>query len=275
MQEFWIAIPDSALSDSDTIEEKSRKAAFIARSISIFRVTRVIIYHEDGSDGKLLKLILEFMNTPPYLRKKLYRRMPELKASGLFEPLKTPHHKPYKRLEDVKIGEIRQGIVVRRKGMLYADLGLDRLIPLESNVKERTIINAIITSEYPNLRCRVAKDEEIKEYWGYDVIFYSKLSNILEKFSDLIILTSRKGKLAYKYEDLIRDESKKNNRIIIVFGSTKKGIHEILRKEGYSKRLKHVYNFFPEQGVETIRLEEAILGSLAILNHIIHKNFNS
>lgn len=273
MIEFWIAIPSSALSDADTLEEKSRKAAIIARSIAIFKVTRVIIYHDnDKDDSKLLKLILEFMNTPPYLRRRIYKRMSELRASGLFEPSKVPHHKPYKKLKDIREGEIRQGIVVKKRDGYYVDLGLDQLIPLGSKARERSIVNVVFTSIYPDLRCRIAKPSEIKEYWGYDVIFYSKLSNILEKFDDFILLTSRKGKMAYKYEELILNECKKSKRVIIVFGSTKKGVHGILRDEKYTKHLKHVYNFFPEQGVETIRIEEAILGSLSIINHIIHKN---
>ncbi len=273
--EIWVALPDSSLVDEDTLQEKSRKVAIFARILAIFRVSRVIIYHDqsyNGDDARLLKLILEFMNTPPYLRRLLYKRVPELRYAGLFEPLNAPHHKEYKRLDSIKVGDIRQGLVIRKKDMLYVEVGLDQQIPLDSYTKDK-VVNIIFTSPYPNLRCRIAKEEEIKEYWGYDVIFYSKLSNILESFNDLIILTSRKGKMIYEYEKHIRDESKKSKRIIIVFGSTKKGIHEILASEGYNKHLRHVYNFFPNQGVKSIRIEEAMLGTLSILNYILSKEF--
>ena len=42
-----IAIPDSALSDEKTLENKTRKIAFIARSCGIFRINEIIIY-DDG-----------------------------------------------------------------------------------------------------------------------------------------------------------------------------------------------------------------------------------
>ena len=54
---------------------------------------------------------------------------------------------------------------------------------------------------------------------------------------------------------------------MVVFGAPKHGVHEIIAKEGASiKPYLHVVNMFPNQGTETVRLEEAVLGSLAILN---------
>ena len=65
---FWIAIPDSSLVDEQTKRDKSIKTAHIARSCAIFKVSRIYIYRDrerDYSyDRKMLKLILEFMDTP-------------------------------------------------------------------------------------------------------------------------------------------------------------------------------------------------------------------
>ncbi|MEM4275429.1 MAG: putative RNA uridine N3 methyltransferase [Candidatus Nitrosocaldaceae archaeon] len=272
--DIYVALPDSSLIDANTLIEKSRKVAILARIFAIFRVKKIIIYHDQsyhGYDGKILKLILEFMNTPPYLRRLVYKKMPELAYSGLFEPLNAPHHKPYKRLEDIKEGEVRQGIIIKKHGLPYAEVGLDQLIPIEGDYKEKGIINFIFTASYPNLKCRIARSEEIKEYWGYNIIFYNKLSRIMDRF-DYVILTSRKGKLASKFEEEISRVVKDKERIVIVFGSTKHGVREILNMEDYDKPLKYIYNFFPYQGVITIRIEEAILGVLSILNHIIDKS---
>jgi predicted SPOUT superfamily RNA methylase MTH1 len=47
-------------------------------------------------------------------------------------------------------------------------------------------------------------------------------------------------------------------------------VHDILAKEGSSvKPYEFVVNMFPNQGTETVRLEEAVLGTLAILNNSI------
>jgi predicted SPOUT superfamily RNA methylase MTH1 len=54
--------------------------------------------------------------------------------------------------------------------------------------------------------------------------------------------------------------------ILIVFGTTDKGIHEMLNKKISTIQNFKTWNFFPDQGTETVRLEEAILGCLAILN---------
>ena len=54
--------------------------------------------------------------------------------------------------------------------------------------------------------------------------------------------------------------------ILIVFGSTKKGIHDILGSKINNIQDSKTVNFFPNQGTETVRLEEAVLGCLSILN---------
>ena len=83
MPDFWVAIPDSALSDEQTKRDKSIKIAQFARACSIFRVKRIYIYHDSLSqfereDPNLLKTILQYLDTPQYLRKILYPRMHQL-----------------------------------------------------------------------------------------------------------------------------------------------------------------------------------------------------
>ncbi|MEM0480177.1 MAG: putative RNA uridine N3 methyltransferase, partial [Candidatus Nitrosocaldus sp.] len=107
-----VAIPDSSLAEESTLRERSIKAARIARVLAIFGVELVLIYRDTSADyskdGMLLRLVLEFMDTPQYLRKSLYGRMRELRYAGLFPPLKAPHHKPYVRMDEVKVNDVRQ-----------------------------------------------------------------------------------------------------------------------------------------------------------------------
>jgi len=51
-----------------------------------------------------------------------------------------------------------------------------------------------------------------------------------------------------------------------VFGSTEKGVHEILGSDIKKFQNTKIFNFFPNQATETVRLEEAILGTLTVLN---------
>ena len=54
--------------------------------------------------------------------------------------------------------------------------------------------------------------------------------------------------------------------ILLVFGTTNKGIHEILGADIKKVQNSKIYNFFPNQATQTVRLEEAILGTLSIIN---------
>ena len=54
--------------------------------------------------------------------------------------------------------------------------------------------------------------------------------------------------------------------ILIVFGTTDKGLHDILGNKIRQIENSKLINFFPNQGTETVRLEEALFGVLSIIN---------
>jgi predicted SPOUT superfamily RNA methylase MTH1 len=154
-----VAIPDSSLSDEKGLREKTLKIGKFARAFSIFGVEKIIIYKDPiekrkNADMFLIKLILEFLNTPPYLRKSLYPINADLSYTGLLPPIKAPHHKNKVKLKDVNMGEIRIGVLQDRNSIfqqkerktftngqkliinfknesykLFVDVGLDCLIP--------------------------------------------------------------------------------------------------------------------------------------------------
>ena len=51
-----------------------------------------------------------------------------------------------------------------------------------------------------------------------------------------------------------------------VFESPEKGVHEIIGGRMNKVQNAKSLNFFPNQATETVRLEEALLGTLAIIN---------
>ncbi|MEM1958584.1 MAG: putative RNA uridine N3 methyltransferase [Candidatus Nitrosocaldus sp.] len=269
-----VAIPDSSLADESILREKSVKAARIARILALFGVESVLIYRDTSADysrdGMLLRLVLEFMDTPQYLRKRLYGRMRELRYAGLFPPLKAPHHKPYVRMDEVKVDDVRQGVVIaRRKNGYYVDVGLDEPILLEhaDKVKVNDKVSVVFTSPYPDLRCRLAREGEIKGYWGYRVRYAGTASDLLKSCSkkkseeSLAIITSKLGRPAREIEqDIARARD-----IMLIFGSPYRDVHEIASDVRIDMP---TYNFFPMQRVESVRLEEAILGCLAVVNYV-------
>ncbi|MEM3078554.1 MAG: RNA methyltransferase, partial [Nitrososphaerales archaeon] len=134
-------------------------------------------------------------------------------------------------------------------------------------------LTVIFTSPYPDLRCRVAKKDEIKDYWGYEVKTAPSLGKLVKSIkSDLIIFTSKKGKIITEFWTELIDEVKRANSILLVFGSPKRGVFEILSDENMNPMQisKFIINTMPDQKTATVRTEEALLASLAIFNLAIH-----
>ncbi len=77
-------------------------------------------------------------------------------------------------------------------------------------------------------------------------------------------MKSRKGKKVTN--PVIKNYAKSKDPLLLVFGSPSKGIHEILGSRIKQTQNTKVLNFFPAQATETVRLEEAILGTLTVLN---------
>jgi predicted SPOUT superfamily RNA methylase MTH1 len=273
MPDLWITIPDSSLSDEQTKRDKSIKIAQFARACSIFRVTRVYIYHDSLSDFEkddphLLKTILLYLDTPQYLRKMLFPMMHQLQYAGILHPIKAPHHRVLEDIKKVKAGDVRTGVIVKVKGQLFVEVGLGSLVPFVGEGLEGKKVNVKFTSSYPNLKAIQAIEQDILDYWGYQVKEVASISKLLASLDKTaIIITSRKGRYFKNIEAGLAEDAKIVQNILVVFGAPKHDLHEILAKEGAStKPYEYVVNMFPNQGTETVRLEEAVLGTLAILN---------
>ena len=267
-----IAIPDSCLKDEKTQLDKSRKISIIARAAAIFKIHTIFIY-EDGNntqDKILLSTILKYLETPPFLRKMLYPKINELKYAGVLHPLKIPSHTKYTNFKNIKENEIRDGIVLVHKGKKFVDVGSNQLFAYhgKKDVGNRTTIK--FKRGFPNFEYTEISRQEIGLYWGYQIKEKTKLSSLLlpsslSSWKGKIILTSRKGKIPNN--EIISQYQKSADPILLVFGTVDKGLHEILGS-GTIKNIQNAkfLNFFPIQATETIRLEEALLGILSILN---------
>lgn len=272
MASLWVAIPDSALSDEQTKRDKSVKIAQFARACSIFRAKRIYIYHDQLSqfekeDPVLLRTILRFLDTPQYLRKILYPRMSELEYAGILHPIKAPHHRPPQDIRTVRSGDVRTGVIAKVKGALLVDVGLGSLVPFDGEGFEGKKVNVKFTSPYPRLQAMEARELDISEYWGYEVKEVPSIAKLLSGIEKTtVIATSRKGGFLKNNEVKLAESVKDSENVLVVFGSPKHGVHDIIAKEGSNIKPEFMINMFPNQATETVRLEEALLGTLAILN---------
>lgn len=279
MPNLWVAIPDSSLSDEQTKRDKSTKIAQFARACSIFRVKRIYIYHDplsqfESDDPVLLRTVLRYLDTPQYLRKILYPKMNHLEFAGILHPIKAPHHRPAQDIKTVKVGDVRTGVIAKVKGQLFVEAGLGSLIPFDGEGFEGKKVNVKFTSPFPKLRAMEATDLDIFEYWGYEVKEVPSVVKLLGSVDNTaVIVTSRKGTYFKNTEVKLAERTKSAENVLVVFGAPKHGVQEILARENSNIRPEFIINMFPNQATETVRLEEAILGTLAILNSsLLSKN---
>jgi predicted SPOUT superfamily RNA methylase MTH1 len=275
--ELSIAIPGSLIGDVPHLREKTFRVGLIGRAAAIFRVDEIIVFpdlpHTDQSwDINLVTILLSYMETPQYLRKKLFKIRPELKYAGALPPLRTPHHPLSDRTESLKMGEHREGVVTSVvKGGSLVDIGVERPVFVS---KPRLPLNDRVTVRVTGLgkqpKAVLTDRDKIKNYWGYrvtvsDIPFAQLLKN---RSFDLVIATSRRGRPLKEVMGNLGKQWKRSDKIFVAFGAPTQGLHEITARERVSlDEIAHfVINTIPDQGTETVRTEEALYASLAVLN---------
>lgn len=280
MHRFSVAIPASVVSDTPHLREKTAKLGSIARACSIFGVNEIIVYPDDSqesqdTDSKFCAEILQYLETPQYLRKRLFKLSPDLRFTGILPPLQTPHHNVPRSKSAVNVGGLREGIVTSRSGhSLKIDAGLEETIAATGDNRTGEMVTLRLVRVHGELQGQIVDASKISIYWGYRVTRTKfKLASTLEKERfDLKIGTSRFGVQLQEVRSEVSDSLKNSNSIMVAFGSPRMGLNEILSQEG--KNPGNVFDFFintvPHQQTATVRTEEAVFISLGILNVMRH-----
>ena len=171
-----IAIPASVISDTPHLREKTSKIGLIGRAAAIFRVDEIIVYPDNPKANQMrdldfIALLLNYLETPQYLRKSLFKIEPSLQFAGILPPLRTPHHPVSGKTRDLKVGEYREGIVLSKaKEGLLVDIGVEQPALLRET---QYAIGDRLTLQIVNVGGRIevqtANREDIPVYWGYRV----------------------------------------------------------------------------------------------------------
>jgi predicted SPOUT superfamily RNA methylase MTH1 len=272
-----IAIPASVVSDTPHLREKTSKIGLIGRAAAIFGVDEIIIYKDElkldqRADMDFIATLLGYMETPQYLRKRLFKIRPELRYAGILPPLRTPHHPLGKRAVDLKVGDFREGVTIARvkEGMLV-NVGVDKpaLIPGKHlPLGRRVTVKIDGVNNY--VMASLVNRNEIPHYWGYTVtIWEDSLGKLVQSRPfELKIATSKYGALFPEVEGKIAERWKSAKDLLIVFGAPTKGLYEIAKQEGLNlnRIVDFVVNTIPGQLTETVRTEEALIATLAVFN---------
>jgi len=265
-----ILIPSSLTMESRDGRVNTLKVGSIARAAAVFRMNRIVIYRDpEHNDSRFIASVLRYMDTPQYLRRMLIPRREELRHVGMLPPLRTPHHPINSKPESLKIGEFRVGAVVESVGSdggVWVEIGIDRPIPLRTvgrySVGQR--LNVRIFSRKP-LAAEPVDQTEIPHYWGYETEVVDSLEGYLASKDDAqIVLTSRKGRDVTPEILQRMGQLGQKRDLAVVFGSPARGVDAFLSKEAVGRC--DMINTIPHQGTETVRLEEAIYATLAMLN---------
>jgi len=276
-----IAIPASVISDTPHLREKTAKIGLIGRAAAIFRVQEIIVYLDNPRvnqtrDVDFIAKMLNYLETPQYLRKRLYKIEPDLQFAGILPPLRTPHHPTSGKNRDLKVGEYREGLVVSQaKEGLQVDIGVEGLALMRErqfSVGDRLTLQVIKAGE--RVEVQPVNRDDVPSYWGYRVtVEEGSFAHLLEVGEfDLTVATARVGDDFSRVAGKLGERWRGAERVLVAFGAPARGLHEIVRDDGLrlEKLVDFVVNTILHQGTATVRTEEALLASLAIFN----ANFN-
>lgn len=272
-----VAVPASLVSDVPHLREKTLKIGLISRALAIFRVDEIIIFpdkpgQDQTRDSDLIATILSYMETPQYLRRLLFKIRPVLRYVGILPPLRTPHHPLRNRNKDLEIGEYREGVVVASENKrIQVEIGVENPILIPNKqvpLNTRVTVEIVDVGKHP--KAQLANPDEIEVYWGYKVTGSRVPFVALLKDNpfDLVIATSRRGEPFMKVADKVLAKWERSKRLLVVFGSPAQGLQEIIGQEHLrlEEIVDYVVNMIPNQATETVRMEEALYATLAVLN---------
>ncbi len=275
--QLTIAIPASVIADTPHLREKTAKIGLIGRAAAIFKVQEIILYPDSQRvnqtrDLNFIAKLLNYLETPQYLRKRLFKIEPDLQFAGILPPLRTPHHPTSGRNRDLKVGEYREGLVISQiKEGFQVDIGVEGPALLRDrtfSIGDRLTVQVVRAGE--RVEVQVVNREDVPSYWGFRVIVEQDSFEHLLKTGQfgLTIATARLGTNFMDVADKIGQRWQKAEKTLVAFGAPSRGLHEIVKDEGL--RLEDISDFvvntIPEQGTATVRTEEALLATLTILN---------
>jgi predicted SPOUT superfamily RNA methylase MTH1 len=273
-----VAVPSSLVTDVPHLREKTGRLGFLGRAFGIFRVDEVLIYEdvhggESASQGRFIASVLGYMETPQHLRRHLIHLNPDLRFVGILPPLRTPNHPVSARLADLKLGETREGVVIESSTEISrVDVGVGSLAEVPARLHRGSRVTVQIKRTSPKINAELLDRNRIDIYWGFRVTLKNlPLGRLIqENKPDVVIAMSRLGERVDTVLEQLRASITGASSVLLAFGSPKRGLHEIIAQEGMklSRLATHTVNFVPHQGTQTVRTEEAVYSTLALLNTI-------
>jgi len=269
-----VLLPSSFSREASSPRDKVLRIGMLARFLAAARVDCLVIYHEDpGSpdeeNARFIKLVMDYLNTAPYLRRRVFKLRPELRFAGLLPPLNIPTHPEKAELD---YPHYREGLVVSAGSYSVIEAGLGRLLRVRRRLARGSrVVVRVEPREGGRLKIRVRSRRRAEVYAGFKTaVVGERIPEILKPY-DLGIATSRRGVDVREALQALEEACGKAEKVCIAFGASREGLYEIAERQGFRLEdcFDHVVNFMPLQGVRTIRTEEAVAYALSILNLVL------
>eukprot|EP01134_Creolimax_fragrantissima_P000732 CFRG0732T1 len=306
-----VALPGSIMANAQSPELKTYLAGQIARALTVFEIDEVIIFNEElkmdeanpdtrGRKGKeisgtfegatmktdpnlFLARVLQYLETPQYLRKSFFPVHRDLTYAGLLNPLDAPHHM---RKDDK--ATYREGVTLDRpvkKGQgSLVDCGMWKQVRIDRHIQPGVRVTIKLEErlgQKPQKHPKAivvkpsAPREEAGLYWGYSVRIAKTMADIFSDCPyaegyDMTIGTSENG------ENIHELKLPKSEHLLIVFGGLA-GLESALDSDTSlgTAEARDLFDYYvntcPNQGSRTIRTEEAILVTMSALRNKINK----
>jgi predicted SPOUT superfamily RNA methylase MTH1 len=304
-----IALPGSIISNAQSRELRTYVAGQIARAAATFCVDEVVVFADQGKqhnanstsghfDGAVrstdpdvfLARILQYLETPQYLRKQLFPMHADLAMASLLNPLDAPHH-----VRADEESAYREGVVAKRpvsvregqEGGCWVNIGLKNEAFVPRSIAPGTRVTVHIpqvsgSTSRKSVAGRAVSSATPREkhglYWGYTTRLASSIGAVWSECPypggyDLSIGTSERG------EDIHAPEFglKPFKHLVLFFGGLA-GLEaaletdESLSTKGADALFDKYINVVVGQGCRTIRTEEAIPITLAALYRHVRAN---
>jgi len=262
-----VFVPSSVVSTEPSDDEKVRELSRLARALAVFRVDEAVVVSIGGyeDDARLVDLILNYVVTPPYLRRVIYPLKPELRFAGLTKPLAIYTHNPTN--EPPRRGQLREGIVTRSWDMrakAYVGLRNECVVQSFRELSPGWRILVRIESINP-LRCVEVSRDDVEEYTGYivSVVDQEHVRRVLRGCFTVNATKRGASVTDRRIAEKVVSGWRGAGCINVLFGDPRHDFDELVAfKPGLN------VNFIPGQGTLTVRSVEAVWATLSILNYL-------
>ena len=285
-------------------ELQAQLAGQIARALAVFCVDEVVIFDDGdfrpppsdkGQDDSanhekytgytdpnyFLAHLLSYLECPPYLRRALFQRHPDLQHAGMLPSLDMPHHIKATKSFEYREGVTTDGSVSDAEGKTLVDIGMRDPVHVPSRIPANTRVTLKFEPEAETYEpvAPTAPKEDKGWYWGYSVRVAKSMSAVMTESPydggyDLTFGTSERGRPVSEVTS--EDSVPAFQHMMLVLGGVA-GLEVAVKADEELKKLNvespeslfdYWVNLLPGQGSRTIRTEEAIWLGLMTLKGV-------